>query len=402
MKFEILPNGIEVIYKKVEGNLTSFCVGFEAGANRENEDEIGVAHALEHMLYKGTKSRSEFQINMELDNLFGFNNAMTNYPYAIYYGTCHNKDFASAVELISDILLNPIFNEDGFQEEMEIIKVESREWKDDLNQYCEDELLYNAFNKKRIKEMIIGNEEHLNKITLNKLKEFYNKYYFGHNCVISVVTSLEWEKIIEEIYKYFKDMPKGLPNRIKVINEEINEGVYRKQEDIKGAKIQVLFNIENFNKREKEILQIINAYAAMGTSSILYDKIRTKNCLAYEVYSEIKSDKGIGTYKLCLGTDKDKVYKCLDILNEVVEEMFNKANSITKEEINILCNRVNRNKEIQLERSIEVAKRLCYNTLMFNDKNLTYEDCGWKEISRLEIINVLKKLTERKAINILG
>lgn len=402
MKRKVLNNGIRVLYKKTLGNLTSFSVGFEAGANREGEEEIGVAHALEHILYKKTKHRNEYEINIELDNLFGFNNAMTNYPYVIYYGTCHNEDLNNGLELIGDILLNPDFNEDLFREELEIIKVESREWKDDLNQYCEDELFYNSYSKKRTREMIIGNEEHLNKLTLEKLINFYNKYYVGKNCVISVVTSLEFEDVMRMINKYFKSMKSGEIYKLQVINEEISSCVKRKMISTSGAKIQCLFNIEGFTNREKEILKVIDAYLAMGTSSVLYDFIRTKNSLAYEVYSNLKDEKGIGTYTLCLGTDKDKIDLCIKLLDEVIYKMKEKAINIKEEEIEVLCNRVNRNIEIQLERSIENAKRICFNELMFENGELTYKKVGKEIINKEEIIIVVNKLISNKIIMILG
>ncbi len=127
----IFKNGIKLLYKKAENNLTSFTIGFNAGANREENSELGIAHVVEHMLFKGTSSRTEYEINKLCDETFGFCNAMTNYPYVVYYGTTLDEDFEKGFEIYSDILLNPSFPLNGFKEEIEVICEELKEWKDD-------------------------------------------------------------------------------------------------------------------------------------------------------------------------------------------------------------------------------------------------------------------------------
>lgn len=159
MKKHIFNNGVQLYYVKREGNISSFCIGFNAGALVENKDNRGIAHAVEHMVFKGTKTRNEDEINKMLDRIFGFNNAMTNYPYAIYYGTTLSSDFNKGFQLYSDILINPTFPKEGFKEEIHVILEELKEWKDDAYQECEDELFYNAFKKRRIKDLIIGDKK---------------------------------------------------------------------------------------------------------------------------------------------------------------------------------------------------------------------------------------------------
>ena len=159
-KIHILNNGIKLIYEFRTADITSFCIGFNAGALEEIDGfKLGIAHAVEHMVSKGTKTRNEKEINSLCDKIFGFENAMTNFPYVVYYGTSLSEDFKKGLELYSDIILNPVFPEVGFKEEMNIILEELKEWSDDIYQHCEDSLLYNAFSKKRIKNLIIGTEQ---------------------------------------------------------------------------------------------------------------------------------------------------------------------------------------------------------------------------------------------------
>jgi predicted Zn-dependent peptidase len=200
----ILPNKLKLIYEKSNTKLTSICISINAGAAHEST-KLGVAHATEHMVYKGTIKRSEKDINRELSSLFGMQNAMTNYPYVIYYGTLLDEDFANGLELFSDILQNPTFSEQGFKEEMAVIKEELKEWDEELDQYCEDKLFFNSFESSRLKYPIIGTLESLDSITLEDIKVFYKEKYQPGNVSIAVVSGLSFDNIKEEIKKYFGD-----------------------------------------------------------------------------------------------------------------------------------------------------------------------------------------------------
>ena len=190
----ILKNKMKLIYTKTTSNLTSMSISIDAGACKE-KDLLGLAHATEHMVYKGTRKRNEEKINKNLSKIFGFQNAMTNFPYVIYYGTMLNEDFEEGVELFSDIILNPIFPTEGFEEEMNVIKEELREWDEELEQYCEDKLFLNSFRERRIKYPIIGTNKDLQKIKLEDIKQFYKDNYLPDKTSIAVVSSLEFEEV---------------------------------------------------------------------------------------------------------------------------------------------------------------------------------------------------------------
>ncbi len=207
MKKVRLENGIRIVYEKTLSNISSICIGFNGGGALEEKDEFpfGTAHAVEHMVSKGTFNRTEKELNILADSIFGFENAMTNYPYVVYYGSFLNEDLENVLDFYSDILLNPKFAEKSFKEEKSIILEELKEWREDTYQFCEDQLLKNSFKQRRIKELIIGNEDSIKSITLSHLKKFYNDYYTPpENCVITIVTSLSVEKKYRKYKKIFR------------------------------------------------------------------------------------------------------------------------------------------------------------------------------------------------------
>lgn len=408
----ILDNGVKLIYEHRPAGITSFCIGFNGGAIEETDEfPLGTAHAVEHMVSKGTKTRSEKEINNLCDKIFGFENAMTNFPYVIYYGTSLSEDFKAGFELYSDIVLNPAFRKDGFKEEMNIILEELKEWKDDIYQHCEDSLLYNAFNNKRIKNLIIGTEESVKSITLKHIKDFYQKYYVPENCVISVCSSLSCEQILSVVKEYFGQWL----GKNEVISTNIDKsksnikmernmaGIFEeKSGSIGGAKIQYLFNIEELEENELKALTLFNAAFGEGTSSVLFEEIRTKNALAYDVGSYIKNERGIKIFTINLGTSEDKVQKALDIIGNKIEELKKLKGYFNEERIKELSKNIKLKRQLKLEKSIQLCKELTTYELMYDRAERIYEEVdGLQSISEENILEVIRKVLINPTIQII-
>ncbi|NEZ45834.1 insulinase family protein [Clostridium niameyense] len=397
----ILKNGMTFLYKKNTGNITSLCIGFNAGALEENEFSFGTAHAVEHMVSKGTLKRSEQEINNLADSIFGFENAMTNYPYVVYYGSLLKEDFEKALDFYSDMLINPAFNEQGFKEEMEIILEELKEWKEDNYQYCEDTLLKNVFKKQRIKELIIGNEESVKNIKLIEVKEFYNKYYTPKNCVISVVSSMEMDVIESLIEKYFKDFKREFNDLQKVNYEKTNSNKYiNYKKGIEGAKILYSCAIEDLNKKEIEALKIFNEEFGCGTSSMLFNEIRTKRSLAYDVGSLVKNERGIKLFNFYVSTSKDKVDVVLKTLEDLIEDAKNINGYFTQDKIESIVKNIRLKVGIRHESSIRLAMDMTVYELMYKS-NIDNEFEYIKKINEQYIKGVISKVLEKRNIQIL-
>lgn len=396
-------NGLTVYYIKREGNISSFCIGFNAGASVEEKYELGLAHVVEHMVFKGTTNRSESEINSLCDEVFGFNNAMTNYPYVIYYGTTLSSEFKKGFEVYSDIILNPTFLKEGFKEEIGVVLEELKEWKDDPYQECEDELFFNSFNNRRIKKLIIGNKESVKDITQEDVKNFYFKHYAPQNCVISVVSSLEFSEVLDIVNENFQHWEKKYCPSEKSLYEKNNEGIFLKmRKDLQGAKIQYCFTIDFLSKEEIKILKIFNSKFGEGTSSILYDEIRTKKGLAYDISSSIKNENGIKLFTIRVGTSEDKVDEVINIINQKIKDIKSIKKIFTEDNINKILKSLNLKRELALERSIELCKKITTYKIMFDSTKDVFE-YSWDKthINEEIILNIANKVLKNPSIQVL-
>lgn len=403
MKICKLKNGITIVYEYRVGEITSFCIGFNAGALMENESETGIAHIVEHMVFKGTHKRNEFEINRLCDEIFGFSNAMTNFPYSIYYGTTLSEDFYRGFEVYADIIKSPSFPKEGFKEEIDIICEELKEWKDDSFQLCEDELLNNAFKNRRIKTCIIGEENTIRSFSLKDIEDFYNKYYNPDNCVISVVSSLEYDKVLAIVENNMAHWKNESTEINSIIYEENSKGIFVKNKSgMEGAKIQYCFTIDNLTDRELIALNIFNYKFGKGTSSILYENIRTKNGLAYDVFSAIKNEKGIKLFNICMGTSTYNVEKSIEIINNLIANIDFFKDDFSEDNIRSIIKSIKLKRELELEKSIELAKALTTNKIMYDNFDLfSLAKDSHKNITNSEIINTAAKVLKNPTIQIL-
>lgn len=400
----VMNNGIKLIYKKTMSKLTSISISIDAGACKEKEI-LGLAHATEHMVYKGTEKRSEDIINKELSRVFGFQNAMTNYPYAIYYGTMLNEDFEKAIDIFSDILINPTFNEEGFIEEMKVIKEELREWDEELEQFCEDKLFLNSFKERRIKYPIIGRTKDLEKITINDIKDFYKENYKPENTSIAIVSSLEIKEVIQIIERYFKDWK----NHKESYNEKIiydigNFNIYKDIKDgAKGCKVEIIFPIDNLTYDETKVLRVFNEYFGEGVNSVLFNNLRTKNGLIYDVLTKIAYEKYIKLYKITFSTSKENLNKALTIIDECIDYVKNYNLTFSEDDIRDYIKSIKLKKLFREEQNIILAKDLSTYSTMFGSYKIYDEELeSLEEISNEAILEVAKKVLNNKSIEIIS
>ncbi|MDK2829528.1 MAG: hypothetical protein PWP67_2348 [Clostridium butyricum] len=404
MKEIILDNNLKLIYKHSESELTSICISLNAGAGIEVE-KMGVAHAVEHMVYKGTKTKSESQINEQLSSIFGFQNAMTNYPYVIYYGTLLNEDLVSGIELFSDIILNPEFDEKGFKEEMEVVKEELDEWDEEIEQFCEDKLFYNIFNKRRIKNPIIGTKESLDNLTVTDLKRFYEENYFPENTSISVITSIDFNSVKEIIDKYFGMWKSKVISRNSYVNnieyEKIDASKIQitKRQGIKNAKVQMIFPLDKLNFKELNAFRLFNQYFGEGVNSVLFDALRTKNSLVYDVITRISNENYLKMYKITFTTSKENVNKAVELVMNLIKEINFKVELEIK--LDSLIKSYKLKRLFREEQSIILAKELATYDTMFGDYNIYENELGKiDEITETDILNSAKKVLKNSAVQV--
>ncbi|MCI9304555.1 pitrilysin family protein [Clostridium sp.] len=403
MKDFIFDNGLKLIYKKTSNELNSICISLDAGAIRDGK-QLGVAHITEHMVYKGTETKSEKEINTELSNIFAFQNAMTNYPYVVFYGSLLSEDLKQGLDLFSDILLNPVFTEEVFKEEMEVIKQELKEWDEDIEQYTEDKLYYNCMENRRIKYPIIGTEESLNNMTIDDAINFFNDYYCANNATITIISNLDFEEVKNMVEESFIDWrSEKLPEK-EEINGEIEGGIFINSKlDINSSKVQIIFPIDNLNQWEVKALRIFNQYFGEGVNSILFDTLRTKNSLVYDVLTRISNEEHIKVYKIIYSTAPENLEKSIQIVKELIKNIDEYKNVLKESDIKDLIKSFKLKRLFSNEQSVRLAMGIATYDTMFGDGMLYIDETENLDKIPLDyIINTANKVLKNMVVQVIN
>lgn len=403
MQEYILKNGLKLVYKSADSKLSSISIALDAGAVRDTEGKIGIAHVTEHMIYKGTSKKSEAEINKEFSEIFGFQNAMTNYPYVIYYGTLLSEDLAKGIELYADLLINTTLGNVGFKEEMDVIKEELKEWDEEVEQFCEDRLFLNSYNERRIKYPIIGTEESLEKITLEDVKDFYNKYYFPKNTTIVIISQKSFKEVIDLVSKYFSGWDNiGYKTPLKEVEKAEGKTYKDKRDGINTAKVLITYDISVLSHEEIKVLKVLNQYIGEGVNSLLFDILRTKKGLVYDVLTKVSNESSIGLYKITFSTAEEKVQEAINLIESIFENLEETLKRLSKNEINSLVKSLKLKRLFNEEQSIRLSNATAMYDVMFGDYNLYLDEIeGLEKINKEDLIIVSNKIFKDKCIEII-
>ncbi|MDF2947195.1 MAG: peptidase [Bacillales bacterium] len=399
MEKYILPNKLKLIYEKNNSKLTSICISIDAGASKEST-KLGIAHATEHMLYKGTKKRTEKKINEELSGIFGMQNAMTNYPYVIYYGTLLDEDVEHGLELFSDILLNPIFPEEGFKEEMSVISEELKEWDDDLEQFCEDKLFFNAYSTSRLKHPIIGTKDSLESISLEDIKRFYYDFYVPENTTIAIVSNLDFERVKSIVLNLFNGWDNQDTTPL-VTHYETPQGYFVEEKaGINSSKVQMIFPIHELDFPQLKALRIFNEIFGEGVNSALYEALRTENGLVYDIKTKIAYEKGIKLFKIIFSTSENNVEQAIMLINNCIEKI---PNIIEINDFKQTFKSFKLKRLVREEKGIILAKELSTYDTMFGDGSIYLDEIeSLEEISKDFVEEVALKVLRNPSVQVIN
>jgi len=210
-----LANGINVVtFNMPYVNSVSINIIVKVGSRYESEQESGISHFLEHMAFKGTKTRSAEKIAEEFDMIGGYFNAYTSREQTVYYSKVLNENFDKAIEILADILQNSLFAQVDIDKELNIIMQEMAGVNDNPDDLVYEKFYSLAFPNQSIGKSILGDAENLAKFRKQNFMSFLEKHYTSENIYISVAGNIEHEKVINFVEKYFLSFPSGLEQKL--------------------------------------------------------------------------------------------------------------------------------------------------------------------------------------------
>ncbi|MFI3241584.1 MAG: pitrilysin family protein [Alphaproteobacteria bacterium] len=284
----VLSNGVTVINVENKNSLTAFVQFiFRAGAKHETENNIGVAHFLEHMLFQGTQTRSAMDISLLASSLAMDLNAETGFSNTKYQVDCLSEDVPKAFEILSDMMQNSIFDEKEIRKEKRVILEEKRTFLEDDQQ--KDIILFDttSYADKYLEYDVIGRIKDIKKINREMLLSFYNKFYTSSNLIVVTTGGISIEETIELIERHLTSLPIGEINPNPLRNYK--GGTFLGRKTKKSCNIRLGFNVDN--NADFFACKLLNIILGGQASSRLYFNLREKKGLVYDTSSMFMATK---------------------------------------------------------------------------------------------------------------
>ncbi len=326
-KLQELKNGMRIVYRpNFTRGITHCCMIIQVGSREDPLTQSGMVHFMEHMLFKGTKTKTNRQILNYLELVGGEINAYTTKEYMCLYASFPDSYLGRALSLFKDILVNSNFPFQEIQREKEVIGDEIDSYKDIPEEYIYDEFEAQVFKNHPLGFNILGSKESIQGFSREDFFTFKEKYFRGGNMVFGLYTSAPLATWTGKIAVAFEEIPSGIfPHpRIKpnpeILDNEIQKMNIHQVHGIIGGRS---FSIHN--EERLPMLLLINLLGGPGMSSLLNLEIREKRGICYQIEANYTPLSDSGIFSIYFGTDLDKYEKCIDLIYREINKIRSKG-----------------------------------------------------------------------------
>jgi len=324
-----LSNGLRIVTERMPG-LASASIGVWvlAGGRHERVEQNGIAHFLEHMAFKGTATRSALQIAEAIEDVGGYINAYTSREATAYYARVLKADVGLALDVISDIVLNPVFDGREIEVERHVILQEIGQALDTPDDIIFDWLQEAAYPDQAMGRTILGPSENIERFAREDLSRFVAEHYGPDQMVLSAAGAVDHAAIVKQAEKIFGGLkPVGAP-QVQLARWAGQER--RELKDLEQVHFALAFEGPAYRDADLYTAQVYATALGGGMSSRLFQKIREERGLCYSIFAQAGAYDDTGMITLYAGTSGEEV---ADLCGLTIDELKRAAEDMTEAEV---------------------------------------------------------------------
>ncbi len=317
--YKTYDNGLRLVVDKIEG-LFSVSAGVlvKTGSANESPEENGISHFIEHTLFKGTETRTAFEISDCIDRIGAQINAFTSKELTCYYTKSTKDHMQKSLEVLSDIFFNSVFDKKELEKEKGVVIEEINMSEDAPEELCLDYLAKSYYGESGLGQTILGPIKNIKAFTREDIKRYMDKYYTADNVVISLAGNVEFDQAERLVELLFADKFVNKKSAKQVIAMPAESKNLYKSKRIEQSHIGIAMKGVSIKEDQNDVFAIANTILGGGMSSRLFQKIREELGLAYSVYSYPSRYKDSGVIEIYAGVNTNlRDYAVEAIVNEV-------------------------------------------------------------------------------------
>jgi len=318
-------NGIRLITERVaHAKSISMGIWVNAGSRDEDENGRGIFHLIEHMIFKGTKSRSATQIAKDLDAIGGFSNAFTSKEQTCFYGRVLDRHLPFLIDLLSDIFINSVFAEKDLELEKSVVLQEIHMMEDTPDEYVGvlfDEAFWVGDSLGR---PIMGTKESVTGIVRDDILRYISRFYSPTRVAIAAAGNLDHDLLAASFKPLFETLSPELMSASPARSTPSSKpSVSSYPKELEQVHLCFGARASSLSARERFAETIFNTLLGGNMSSRLFQEIRENRGLAYAVYSSLNGYIDTGMIKIYAGTEKEQINKVLELIVQIIKGIQN-------------------------------------------------------------------------------
>jgi predicted Zn-dependent peptidase len=387
-----LDNGVRIVTQQI-GYMHTVTTGIWVanGTRHENPEDNGVAHFIEHMLFKGTKRRSVHQITREIDSMGGVLNAFTGHEYVCYYAKVLAKFMPRAADLLADIFLNSTFPADEIERERGVILQEIKMRDDSPEEFIHDRFHQNFWQGQMLGMPVLGSDETIAGLSRTAILAHKNSRYRPQDIVIAAAGNVRHDELVAILAPLFSDLnSQWQPHSVDAFHPA-DKKVNLIEREMEQTLVCLGTRSLRYDHQDRYALFLLTTILGGGMSSRLFQEIREKRGLAYSVYSYIISHADSGALVVYAGTEKGH---CLEVLEIAQREMSRLvAEEVPQDELDAAREQLKGKTLMSLESSESLMTRLAKNEI-YLQKQQSIEDvvANYDAVSSSDLQRVSQEL----------
>lgn len=317
-----LSNGLRIIHEPSSSKVAYCGFAVDAGTRDEAENEQGMAHFVEHLIFKGTRKRKAWHILNRMENVGGDLNAYTNKEETVIYSAFLTEHFGRALELLADIVFHSTFPQNEIEKETEVIIDEIQSYEDTPSELIFDDFEDMIFRNHPLGRNILGRPDLLKKFRSEDAMAFTSRFYQPSNMVFFVLGDFNFQKMVRQVEKLLVDLP-----LVTVENQRTIPPLYVPEQLVvhkETHQAHVMIGSRGYNAYDDKrtaLYLLNNILGGPGMNSRLNVSLRERRGLVYTVESNLTSYTDTGAFCIYFGTDPEDVDTCLKLTYKELKRM---------------------------------------------------------------------------------
>jgi predicted Zn-dependent peptidase len=360
-----LPNGLTILTEKMD-HIRSVAMGvwIRAGSRHELPEVNGISHFVEHMVFKGTKSRSAQRIAREVDAIGGNLDAFTGKETVCFNIKVLDEHVPTALDVLSDLVLNPVFATDEITRERGVI-LEEIKMDEDNPDYLVHEIFTQAFWKDHpLGKPILGTKETVKRFERDTLCNFYGQRFHGGNMIFSAAGNIDHDVFVEQVTRRFESLPTGESLTVKVPPKTAARIILKNKKSLEQVQLCLGVPAPPIADESRYVTLVLNTILGGGMSSRLFQTVREERGLAYSIYSDLNPYSDTGSLCVYAGTSSDRAIQVVQLVMEQFRRL--KSETLPADELRRAKDQLKGNLLLSLESSMSRMSNLARQQMHFN------------------------------------